>query len=303
MQEPTDSNKQLTIAMILSMVLWGISWPANSVLTKFGGPVTLGVFRYGFVIISLLILLIALKVKIKISKKALPFLLISGCLMAVYNYTFLKGLQTGSPGAGGILVTTLNPIMAYGLGMLIDWKKPTFNERIGLILGIVAGCCLLQLWEQIDIFANPGNSFFLLSAFLWSVMSKFTSKASRYGAPFSFSLWMYVITLLFILPFADWTEFAQLTHSTDIRFWGNVLFSSVIVTTLATTIYFYATAKIGAEKASSFIFTVPFTAALTSWAILGETIELHTIVGGLFGIGAVYMINKKRVETVNEEVK
>lgn len=288
-----DKGTGLTATMIISMVVWGVSWPSNKVLASFGSPVNLGLFRYSFVIISLLILLLILKTKLTISQKGIPILLISGTLMATYNYTFLAGLKNGSPGAGGILVTTLNPVIVYGLGMLVDWKKPTRNESIGLVFGIIAGLILLKVWGNEDIFAKPGNLYFLLSALIWSVMSKFTSKSAKYGSPFAFTWWMYFVTLLCIIPFCSFTEINKLIQSTDIHFWGNVLFSSVITTTLATTTYFFATSKIGAEKASSFIFIVPFSAAIFSFAILGEKLEINTITGGLLGIAAVYMINKK----------
>lgn len=293
MNEKQSSQSTLTLVMILSMIIWGISWPSNKVLTSFGTPMVLGFFRYGFVLVSLILLLILLKTKMVISKKGIPFLLASGGLMAAYNYTFLGGLQNGSPGAGGILVTTLNPVMAYGLGMLVDWKRPTRNESIGLLFGVIAGLCLLKIWGSEDIFAKPGNLYFLLSALIWSVMSKFTSKSAKYGSPFAFTWWMYFVTLMCIIPFCDFTAIGELIQTTDLKFWGNVLFSSVITTTLATTTYFYATSKIGAEKASSFIFIVPFSAAVFSFAILGENLEIHTIIGGLLGIAAVYMINKK----------
>lgn len=279
--------------MIISMVIWGISWPSNGVLTNFGSPVSLGIYRYVLVGISLLLLLVILKTPLKISRKGIPSLLISGMLMAMYNFTFLQGLKLGSPGAGGILVTTLNPIVAYGIGILIARKRPNTNESIGLALGILAGCVLLQLWVNFDILGQGGNIYFLLSAFIWAIMSKFTSNSAKYGSAFAFTWWMYLVTLACLLPFANWKEIYHLTQETDIHFWGNLLFASVITTTGATTIYFFATSKIGAEKASSFIFTVPFTAALSSWLILGEPIELHTIAGGAIGIAAVYMINRK----------
>lgn len=294
---PMDNDNkaagQLTIAMIISMVFWGVSWPSAGVLTQLGTPIELGVYRYAFVVSSLLILLIVLKIPLKIAKQGIPFVLISGLIMALYNFTFLKGLQSGNPGAGGILVTTLNPIMAYGIGMLIDWKRPNRNEFIGLSLGVIAGLTLLQVWSNSDALFSPGNLFFLLSAFLWSVMSKFTSKSAKYGSPFAFTWWLYTVTLLCLLPLMNMAEMTRMLHITEFKFWGNLLFGSVIVTSLATTLYFYATSKIGAEKASSFIFTVPFTAALSSWLLLGEKIQPHTIVGGVIGIGAVYMINRK----------
>ncbi|MCR6640451.1 MAG: DMT family transporter [Sporocytophaga sp.] len=57
--------------------------------------------------------------------------------------------------------------------------------------------------------------------------------------------------------------------------------------------FFVATSRLGAGKASTFIFLVPFSAALGSWIFLKEVPEIHTIIGGFLGIFAVYMINRK----------
>lgn len=284
----------LTWGMILSMVTWGISWPVNHVLSQFGGPVVLGVWRYGFVIISLFIVLLLLRNKITIAKKGILFVLISGVLMAFYNYTFLQGLKEGNAGAGGILVTTLNPIVAYLIGMLVDWRKPQRNEWIGLSLGLIAGLVLLRVWDGSSALFDGGNILFFTSAVTWAIMSKFTSKAAQFGSPFAFTWWMYIVTLLILLPFNDWSSFGQLLHETRWSFWGNLLFGSIITTTFATTLYFYATSKIGAEKASSFIFIVPLCAALSAWIFIGESIEIHSIIGGILGIAAVYFIQTKR---------
>jgi drug/metabolite transporter (DMT)-like permease len=76
-------------------------------------------------------------------------------------------------------------------------------------------------------------------------------------------------------------------------FWGNMLFNGIVNTGIATTFFFYATSKIGAEKTSSFIYIVPFAAAISSYIAIGEIIQWNTIVGGLLGIVAVWVINKK----------
>jgi drug/metabolite transporter (DMT)-like permease len=96
-----------------------------------------------------------------------------------------------------------------------------------------------------------------------------------------------------MFPFAGIGSIVSTFNNGDLKFWGNLFFSATITTSLATTFYFVATSKIGASKASSFIFLVPFSAALGSWIFLGETIEAHTIIGGLLGIAAVYILNKR----------
>jgi drug/metabolite transporter (DMT)-like permease len=215
-------------------------------------------------------------------------------LLCIYSYFYVKGLQTGAPGAGGVLVTTLNPIVAYIIGIFMGRHLPSRNESIGLLLGLAAGVTLLRLWDNAHAIFESGNIYFLLCAITWAIMSKFTSKGAHYGSSLAFSFWQYIVTLLCFLPMMDVHEFAHAIHIKDSLFWGNLLFSSAIVTTLATTVFFYTTTRLGAEKASSFIFLVPLAAAVSSWLFIGERILPHTAIGGLMGMAAVYMINKKR---------
>ncbi len=282
------------ILVIASMIIWGISWPVNKVLTQYGSAVDLGIYRYVFVVLSLAIVFPMLGINLKIKRKGWLFVAISGLLMALYNYAFLEGLNHGSSGAGGVLVTTLNPIFAYTIGAFVDWRARRKNETIGLIIGLVAGLTLIEVWGNTHLLANIGNLLFLLCAFVWASISKFTSQAQKYGSPIAYSWWMYVVTLVALIPFSDFTEVIKMSQSSEIKFWGNVFFSSVITTTLATTVFFFSTAKIGAEKASSYIFIVPLSAAIFSSVLLGEHIQLHTQIGGVLGILAVLFINVKK---------
>jgi len=287
----TDSH--LVAGIVISMFLWGLSWPSNKVLTHYCTVVNFTVYRYIIVVISMSLVVFFLGAGFQIRKKAVPDFIISGLLLALYSFLFFQGLKNGAPGAGGVLVTTLNPIMAYMLNIFIKKKLPTRYEATGLVLGAIAGTVLLRLWENASLI-DSGNLYFLLAALTWAVMSKFTAKGSLHGSSVSFSLWQYIITLVCLLPVTNFTEMRAALHIRDAAFWLNLLFSSAIVTTMATTIYFYSTTRLGPEKASSFIFLVPLAAAVSSWAILGEKILLHTIIGGALGIAAVYFINKRK---------
>jgi drug/metabolite transporter (DMT)-like permease len=288
-----DSKKALTWSMVISMFFWGLSWPSAKVITEYASPINLVVYRYVIVTLTLLPILYFLKIKVLISKKSIPAVLASALLLSFYSVFMFKGLELGFSGAGGVMVTTLNPIMAYFLALVFTKKIPSFREGLGLFLGLVAGCILLKCWENLDSILMGGNLYLLISAFLWALMSRITAQSSKYGSPFSFSFWMYVTTFLCIIPLMDFSEISVTFAKSDAKYWGNLFFGGAIVTSLATSIYFFATSKLGSEKASSFIFLVPFSAALSSWLLLGEKIELHTIIGGVLGICAVYLINKK----------
>jgi len=294
MKETREGNDRLfLVGMIFSMFCWGLSWASGKVLAGYGSAPSLSLFRFIFTFVSLLLILLFTKENLQIDRKGYWHLILSSVLMTVYNFFFFKGLFLGKAGAGGVLVTILNPIIAYAITLILAKKRPNTYETIGLLIGLLAGSILLKIWDSSNQLWSAGNSFFILASFTWAILSLFTSKSARYGSPVAFSLWLYGISTLIMILLSDIKESVHILKIADFYFWFNLIFSAVITTAIATTFYFVATSKLGASKASSFIFMVPFSAALGSWIFLNEVPKLHTVIGGLLGIAAVYILNKK----------
>jgi drug/metabolite transporter (DMT)-like permease len=294
MNEDTERNKQLfQLGMILSMICWGFSWTAGKIMAGYGDPLTISLYRFAVTFLSLFIILLFINTSLKLKTTGLFDLIVASILMSIYTFLFFKGLATGKAGAGGVLVTVLNPILSYGIMLIMTRRKPTRNEGIGLVLGLIAGVVLLKLVTEAHNIFSAGNIYFLLAAFCWAILSIFTSRASRYGSSVTFSFYLYGISTILMFIGAGWEGPQATLAKADTVFWGNLFFSATITTSLATTLYFVATSRLGASKASSFIFLVPFSAALGSWIFLGEIPQLHTISGGLLGIAAVYVLNRK----------
>jgi drug/metabolite transporter (DMT)-like permease len=89
----------------------------------------------------------------------------------------------------------------------------------------------------------------------------------------------------------------------DTTFWLNLLLMSVGSTTFATSIYFVAITKIGANEANSFIFLVPFNAIFLSYIFLDEYIYLSAIVGVVLTIIAVWILNKIAIPKFVKRIK
>ncbi|HYC84939.1 MAG TPA: DMT family transporter [Chryseosolibacter sp.] len=293
MTNRTPDEKLFLAGMILSMTCWGFSWTAGKIIGAYGDAITISFLRFALTFISLLAMVVVIKDKISIKKSGIADVLIATALLSFYTYLFFLGLQKGKAGAGGVLVTVLNPIIAYAIMLVLAKRKPTLNEAAGLTLGLVAGAILLKVVSDPTQIFTSGNIYFLIAAFAWAVLSRFTARATRYGSSVAFSFWIYGLSTLLFLVIAGKEPAMTIVRTADFKFWANLFFSATITTSLATTFYFIATSRIGASRASSFIFMVPFSAALGSWLFLGEKIETHTIVGGILGIAAVYILNRK----------
>lgn len=292
--ESTNDKENLFISgMILSMFCWGMSWASGKVLSGYGDASNIALFRFCVTFLSLIAILLVLRQKLVINRKGIMDLVFASLSIAVYSWLFFKGLYAGKAGAGGVLVTTLNPIISFGIMLIFAWRRPEKREAAGLLIGLAAGCILLQVWNEWQNVFAAGNGYFVLATITWAILSVFTARSSRYGSPVVFSLWMYGLCSLLMLLVANIHETQVILEKADIFFWGNLLFTSTITTALATTFYFVATSRFGASKASSFIFLVPFSAALGSWLFLNEVPSLHTVIGGVLGIIAVYILNAK----------
>jgi len=77
------------------------------------------------------------------------------------------------------------------------------------------------------------------------------------------------------------------------KFWTALIYLAVLGQSVATTIFFIASAKLGSQKTSSFMFLVPVFSLLVAWIVLEESMQPHILVGGALSLIAVYFINKK----------
>lgn len=275
------------------MTCWGLSWTSAKVIASYGSPSTLTFLRFLFTFLTMILILAVLKQPFTIKKNGIPVLFAASICISLYTSLFFKGLTHGKAGAGGVLVTVLNPIFSYAISLLIEQRHPTRNETIGLSLGLLAGIVLLKLPLESQTIFSAGNSYFLISSLCWAVLSVFTSKASRYGSTITFSTWMYLICIVVLFMFAGIEGPLNTLSKADGMFWLNFFVVAVLSTSLATTFYFVATARLGASQASSYIFLVPFSAALGAWIFLHEVPQWHTVAGGILGIAAVYILNRK----------
>src|SRR5688572_14267673 len=120
MNTGSSASRLFLAGMILSMTLWGLSWASGKILARYGDPLTISFFRFALTFFTMPFILLVLKVKININKSGIQDLIIASLLMSLYTWLFFRGLSVGKAGAGGVLVTVLNPIIAYAIMLTIS---------------------------------------------------------------------------------------------------------------------------------------------------------------------------------------
>ena len=152
---------------------------------------------------------------------------------------------------------------------------------------------LLKIWEfNFQDLSKSGNLFFIIAAVVWAGATICTQKAKSELNAVNFSLWLYLVAIIIVLPITPLSSIMNV-FSFDWIFWINFLVISSLSLGFGTTIFFLATMNIGSHKTSSFMYVVPISAVASSVLFLGEPLALSTIFGGGFAILGVYLINQR----------
>jgi len=277
--------------MIFAMLLWGGGWTALKILT-YHLPMDVIVFwRFFLMSLSFLPILYYFKQPVVINFKNLKYIFASSLLNIGFMVSSFLGIKYGYAGAGSVIITTFSPIMTFLLVAILFKKKLNNRQYIGLLLGLVGGYVLLQL-DDFSQFLNSSNLYFLLCATLWAGVTILSQHSQKHIHPIHYSFLISIVATITTFIYAKDANLLSV-FSQGFEFWVALIYLAVFGQTVATTIFFISSGKLGSQVTSSFMFLVPVFALFCAWLILDEPMQLHIIVGGIVSLLAVYFLNKR----------
>jgi drug/metabolite transporter (DMT)-like permease len=272
------------------MFLWGVGWTALKILT-IELPMDIIVFwRFFIMSLSFLPILYFLKKPLVLNLSSIKYILGSSILNIAFMISSFYGVKSGFAYSGGVIITTLSPIMTFLLVLILFKKTLSKMQFFGLFIGLLGGSIMLEL-NNISLFLNGANLYFLLCSVIWAGVTILAQHSHKHIHPIHYSFLISVIATISTFIYASDSNLL-IVFQQDIRFWIAILYLAIFGQTIATTIFFIASGKLGSEKTSSFMFLVPLFAILSAYIILNEPIQIHILLGGLISIIAVYFINK-----------
>jgi drug/metabolite transporter (DMT)-like permease len=291
------------ILMVFAMIFWGASWISTKVLTTYVNEYELVFLRMGICFITMFPLIYFFKLSFKFDLKSLLLILVASLVLTLYSIVMFLGVEHGTGSFGGALVTTLIPINTFIIIAILNKKTISLKHSFALILGAFGVLNMLNIWNfDLNEIFSKDNIYFLLASLLWPILTIITAKATKINA-FVFTFYTYVISSSTLyLFFVDNTVFTKIMNFDSI-FWFNIFVITILSTTFATSIYFIGASKLGAKEVSSFIFLVPASALIIGAIFLDEKITLNIIIGTIFTIIAIYILNNLNLFRMIRKIK
>jgi len=287
-------NKNIfTYYLIVAMFLWGGGWSALKILTQNLDMEVIVFWRFFIMSISFVPILYFIKEPLTLNKQKIKFIASSSVLNIAFMVSSFFGIKYGLAGSGGVIITTLSPVITFLFVAILFKNKLKYFQYIGLFIGIVGGMIMLEV-DSISTFLNSSNIYFLLCAIIWAGVTILSQHSHQHINPVHYSFFISIVATITTFLYAIGAHFnLSDVFSQNTEFWIAMIYLAVFGQSIATTIFFIASGKLGSQKTSSFMFLVPVFALFIASLLLHEPIQPHILLGGTLSLVAVYFINKK----------
>jgi probable blue pigment (indigoidine) exporter len=278
---------KFTLLILLTTFLMGSSFTVGKIGLSYSSPLLLAGLRFTLAGFIMAVIVIALKRPHPASKGHWIKMLIIGTFQTagVMGCIFLS-LRTITASESSILTFT-NPLLVIVFGTIFLQTRYKLYQWIGVLLGLVG--VSITIGTQIEF--KIGILFGVLSAVFWAVST--TLLVKKWGSFFdtwvlsAYQMLFGGLLLLLGSFILEKPVFILNENSLFILLWLSIMSSIVQFA-----VWYYLLQKGDPGKTSAFLFLAPFFGVLSGWLLLGETLYPSLIVGGLFIIVGIYLVNR-----------
>ncbi|TKH02631.1 EamA/RhaT family transporter [Peribacillus simplex] len=276
---------KFTVLILLTTFLMGSSFAVVKIGLPYSSPLLLAALRFTLAGLIMAMIVIFLKRPHPNSKGDWIKMLIIGTFQTagVMGCIFLS-LRTITASESSILTFT-NPLLVVVFGTIFLQTRYKLYQWIGVLLGLVG--VIITMGAQLEF--KFGILFGILSSVFWAISTLLAKKWGAISDTWVLSAYQMLFGGLLLLLGSFILEkpfFILNGNSLFILLWLSIMSSIVQFA-----VWYYLLQKSDPGKTSAFLFLAPFFGVLSGWALLGEQIYTSLLIGGLFIIIGIYLVN------------
>ena len=268
--------------LIISMAIFGTLGPFVRNITVSSGELALYRAILALVLIGAVLFVTKQNISFANIKKELPLLLASGVAMG-FNWILLFEAYKYTTVSVATLSYYFAPVIVIIVCPILFKERLTRKQLICFVmstLGIVLITGIGMVGNGKDII---GICFGLGAAVLYAtviLLNKYIKKVEGLQRTF----WQFISVVLVLIPYVMMTSGITLKNLNTLG-WINLLIVGFVHTGLTYCMYFSSLKELPGQKAAILSYIDPLVAVLISIIVLGESMSLGQIVGGILIMG------------------
>jgi len=252
-------------------------------------PLTFVFHRFLFSSLSLLPVIVFLSRKIPRKRGDLARLLLLSMINAFGILSTNIGLAVEKSGLSAV-VTYTQPLFVFCIAVPFLNEKARVDKILGILIGFLGVVAISARGNILVDGLTCSILFLLFGAFLWAVSIVYYKKFLSHIEPVianTFQTGLGAVLLGLITASSGDLRFPTSTNYLLI-----ILYASIAASTIALTIWIHLLREEEATVLSSSSLAVPMVALFFGWLLLGETVDLQSLIGAVLVIFGVYLVNR-----------
>jgi drug/metabolite transporter (DMT)-like permease len=288
---------QRQIISILAPAIFVLLWASGFVVTRLIAghvePISFLAFRFPLAALCMLALTMMFQ-RISLSPidgahaATVGFFLHAGYLACIY-----WAVTHGLPGGVAALIAGLQPLITAFMAVPMIGERVAGKHWLGLAVGLLG--VALVLWPKFSIATingiTPVTAGTALVGIIFAAFGTVYQKRFAAHLPLAQSMfWQYVGASAAVVVLAALTENFHFDGS--LQAWSGLAWAVVISSVCNILILMYLIREGAVAKVSALIFLVPGVAAIITWLMFDETLNLVQITGMAVTAAAVIIVNR-----------
>lgn len=221
-------------------------------------------------------------IPLKQVKKEVPMLLASGVAMGI-NWILLFQAYKYTTVSAATLSYYFAPVIVIVVCPFLFREKLTLQQIICFIMSTI-GLVLIIGISDIDGGTNIIGILFGLGAAVFYATVILLNKFIKNVEGIHRTFLQFIAAIITLTPYVLWTSGITLSSLNNIG-WINLLIVGLIHTGITYCLYFSSLKELPGQKVAILSYIDPLVAVLISVTILGETMTVSQIIGGIFILG------------------
>ena len=282
-------NARSALAAGITLLFWSSAFAGIRYGLSAFSPLELALLRFSTASAAMLIYALATRMRLP-DRKDLPAITLTALSgVTIYHITLNIGEQTVTAGAASLLISTA-PVFIVLLAAIFLHERMTRLTVAGMVISVI-GAAMISFGKNGALEFNAGALLILVSAVSGAIYSLGQKRLlPKYGAAAltTYCVW---IGTIFFLPAAP--GLIRAIQQTTWQPVATVVYLGIFPTAVAYVTWAYVLKVFPAARAASILYLVPVLAIVIAWIWINEIPAWISLLGGVFAVAGVILVNWK----------
>jgi drug/metabolite transporter (DMT)-like permease len=286
--------------LVLANVLWSLNYATTKYAFERWNPLAFSGLRFALAGLGMAAIVGIHERGLGVARRDVPRVVLAGATGIFLNQLTFNYALDYTAAANVALILGAAPAFTAAMAVALGHERVRPVHWLALAVSLSGVALVVQGGAGVEGFSFKGDILAIGAALTWAAYSVMMRPLfGRYSA-MRLSTLMIIVGAVLMAPISIHQLSQQDFGSLGGLRWGSLAYSTVFPLVVTNVLYFTALPRVGAARATLFMYLQPFLGALFAAILLGEEIGAVQIAGGAVIVGGVALGRTARAQRRRE---